>query len=225
MNDRAFRLDFFIAIAAVLVSGLTAGTLIYQTRVIGDQFSATIWPYLSVSTTYDPNGETIEVTNDGVGPALVRSAQLRVDGRDVRAWNDYVSVLAHDPEVRKAFLRTRTALLAGSASHPTLSMSSIGPSSTLRPGETYTLLKVSFLESLPSQALARHSVAIDFCYCSLNGSCWTLHASPGQINPDPQPVARCAAATAIESRAFAVRLPKATNAPAPAASKTRATTH
>src|ERR1700734_1922412 len=28
MNDRAFRLDFFIAIAAVLISALTAGTLI-----------------------------------------------------------------------------------------------------------------------------------------------------------------------------------------------------
>lgn len=30
MNDRAFRLDFFIAVAAVPVSALTAGTLIYQ---------------------------------------------------------------------------------------------------------------------------------------------------------------------------------------------------
>jgi hypothetical protein len=32
MNDRAFRLDFFIAIAAVVISALTAGTLVYQTQ-------------------------------------------------------------------------------------------------------------------------------------------------------------------------------------------------
>ncbi|MGC2633018.1 MAG: hypothetical protein WA215_02280 [Candidatus Cybelea sp.] len=56
MNDRNFRLDFFIAIAAVLISALTAGTLFYQTRVIGDEFAATIWPYLSVGTTYDTGG-------------------------------------------------------------------------------------------------------------------------------------------------------------------------
>jgi hypothetical protein len=103
MNDRAFRLDFFIAIAAVLISAITAGTLFYQTRVIGDEFAATIWPYLSVGTAYDTGGETIEVANDGVGPALVRSAQLYVDGRKVRAWNDYLKALARDPELRKLF--------------------------------------------------------------------------------------------------------------------------
>ena len=42
MNDRTFRLDFFIAVAAVLISVITAGTLFYQTHVIGDEFAATI---------------------------------------------------------------------------------------------------------------------------------------------------------------------------------------
>ncbi|MGC2361137.1 MAG: hypothetical protein WA428_02310, partial [Candidatus Cybelea sp.] len=63
MNERTFRLDFFIAVAAVLISAITAGTLFYQTHVIGDEFAATIWPYLSVGTTYDTGGETIEVSN------------------------------------------------------------------------------------------------------------------------------------------------------------------
>ena len=44
MNEKAFRLDFFIAIAALLISALTAGALVYQTRVIADQYAATIWP-------------------------------------------------------------------------------------------------------------------------------------------------------------------------------------
>jgi len=51
MNEKAFRLDFFIAIAALLVSAISAIALIYQTRVIGDQYAATIWPYLSI---WDP---------------------------------------------------------------------------------------------------------------------------------------------------------------------------
>jgi hypothetical protein len=207
VNDRAFRLDFFIAVAAVLVSALTAGTLIYQTRVIGDEFAATIWPYLSIDTTYDNSGETIELTNDGVGPALVRSAQLHVDGRAVRAWNDYVTVLSRDPHLRRIFLQTRAAVLAGSAGRATMLMRSIGPTSTLRPGESDTLLKISLAGSVPTPLLTKHSLAIDLCYCSLNRSCWILHAIPSQISPDPQPVSRCASRAAVESNAVSISIP------------------
>lgn len=199
MNDRAFRLDFFIAIAALLVSAFTAATLLYQTRVIGDQFAATIWPYLSVGTTYGTNGESIEVTNDGLGPALVRSAQLKVDGAPVRAWNDYVEMLARDPQWRPLFRRTRAAVVAGKGAGATLSMRSIGPSSTVRPGESDTLLKVSLAVSVPPELMHRHALSIDLCYCSLNGRCWTLQSNTGRINSDPKPVSQCTGATAIES--------------------------
>jgi hypothetical protein len=209
MNDRGFRLDFFIAVAAVLISAITAAALIYQTRVIGQQFAATIWPYLNVGTTYAAGGETIEVTNDGVGPALVRSAQLSVDGREVGAWNDYVKALARDRELRKLFLRAQAAVQAGPAGNATITMSSIGPSSTLRPGESRTLLKISLPFNVPVRAMVKHAVALEFCYCSLNGSCWTLHATPGQMSPDPVPVSHCTNAAAIQSNAVAVTLPTA----------------
>lgn len=196
MNDRAFRLDFIIAIGALLISALTAATLIYQTHVIGDQFSATIWPYLSVGTTYDTNGETIEISNDGVGPALVRSASLQVDGRPLRSWDDYIVVLARDPALRGIFLRMRHAAKGSGAM---LSMSSLGPSTTLRPGESDTLLHLVLLGRVPTQALMKHSVAIEACYCSLNGTCWLLHSVPGTISSDPQTVSHCQSRTAIES--------------------------
>jgi hypothetical protein len=209
VNDKAFRLDFFIAIAAVVISAITAAALIYQTRVIGDEFAATIWPYLSVGTTYDAGGETIEVANDGVGPALVRSAQLYVDGRKVDAWNDYLEALARDPELRKLFLRALAAVQAGPAGHATVTMSSIGPSTTLRPGESRTLLKISLPFSVPLRAMRKHAVALDFCYCSLNGNCWTFHPIPGQIDPDPAPVSHCTDRAAIQSNTVTVVPPAA----------------
>jgi hypothetical protein len=88
-------------------------------------------------------------------------------------------------------------------------MSSIGPSSTLRPGEPRTLLKISLPFNVPLRALLKHAVALDFCYCSLNGSCWTFHAIPGQISPDPAPVSHCANSTAIQSNTDTVGLPTA----------------
>jgi hypothetical protein len=200
VNERAFRLDFVIAIGALLVSALTAATLVYQTHVIGEQFSAAIWPYLSIGTTYSANGETIVVTNDGLGPALVRSARLTVDGTAVRAWNDYVSTLEADPRLSPIFQKTRAAVLAGRGGGATLSMSSIGPSSTLRPGATSNLLKLTLAGDVPSVLLNRHPISIDLCYCSLNGSCWSRHSTPGRISADPKSVAQCTASTAIESR-------------------------
>ena len=202
MNERAFRLDFFIAIAALVVSALTAGVLVYQTRIVADQYAATIWPYLDVSSTYSPSGEILEVVNDGLGPALIRSAQLSVDGKGVSSWNDYLLALASEPDVRKIFLRTRAAYLSGLPTAMIISTSSIGPSTIICSGESLSLLKLSLGSRAPAamQELLRHQLTIDLCYCSLNGSCWFSRATPGREESGAaQPVSHCSAAAAIDS--------------------------
>ncbi len=196
MSEKAFRLDFFIAIAALLISALTAGALVYQTRVIADQYAAAIWPYLSVDGTFSYNGGKLELENDGLGPALIQSAQLSVDGKVVSDWNDYTGLLAAEPEFRALRLRTPRIEV-------TRTTASIGPSSTIRPGESRLLAAVSYNAVVDPAVLRRHSIALDFCYCSLNQSCWTLHASPGQDNrsQSPQPVHRCMTDASISSTA------------------------
>jgi hypothetical protein len=199
MNERAFRLDFVIAMGALLVSALTAGTLLYQTHVISDQYAATIWPYLSVTTTYDPHGVMIEVGNDGLGPALIRSAQLNVDGKNVATWRDFFGELSHDAVLRKLFLRQRAAMQARRPLPLTVIAGSIGNES-LRPGQARTLLEVHSAAAFPVVALATHAIAIDFCYCSLNGSCWNLQSVSNQSRgTNPQPVSGCTSSAQIGS--------------------------
>lgn len=86
-------------------------------------------------------------------------------------------------------------------------MSSIGPSSTLRPGETRTLFKLVFVSNVPAQVLTEHALTLDLCYCSLNGNCWTLRAMPGRINRETQPVSACTASAAIQSYSLGVSIP------------------
>ncbi len=196
MTEKAFRLDFFIAIAALLISALTAGALVYQTRVIADQYAATIWPYLSVTGTFGPNGGTLDLENDGLGPALIESAQLSVDGKVVPNWNDYLDVLVSVPEIQAAVVH------AAKTNKLVISTGSIGPSSTIRPGESKQLLSMSYDLNVPPAFLSRHVIALDFCYCSLNHSCWTFHSTPsstGQSADTPVPIARCATAASIAS--------------------------
>ena len=200
VNEKAFRLDFFVAIAALTVSVLTSVTLLYQTRIIGQQYAATIWPYLSTGSTSDPDGIAVTVANDGLGPALIESAQLSVDGASVPSWGAYFARLTLDPTVRAFFVKTRRLSAAGKlppGAH--ITTGSLGPGTTIRPGDKVTILQVH-LPGLPLPAMLHHAFALDLCYCSLNGSCWTLHSeSASEKNEQPKAVSRCTTAAAISA--------------------------
>jgi hypothetical protein len=202
VNEKAFRLDFFIAIAALLVSVLTSATLLYQTRIIGQQYAATIWPYLNTDTTAGPNGLEIAVVNDGLGPALIESAQLSIDGRPVPSWGVYFARLSTDPVVH-AFMANLRALSQAGKLPPDAhtSTGSLVPGDSIRAGDKMTLLRMQDLPNVPLAAIQHHTLAIDVCYCSLNGSCWTLHAESGSEAPDrPKPASKCTTSASISAK-------------------------
>lgn len=204
MTERALRLDFFVAVSALLISALTAATLIYQTRVIGNQYAATIWPYLSINSTYGLNGASVQLVNDGLGPALIESARLSVDGKAETGWNDYLQKLVNEPELQ---ILIRRALAKKTTPPITISTSSIGPSTTLRPGDTRTIVAVSYSVTLPISVLLRHTLALDICYCSLNSDCWMLRGSPAKDSPSsPERVPRCTATDSIQAPSSLLRM-------------------
>jgi hypothetical protein len=188
MKAREFRLDFVVAIAALLVSAFTSITLLYQTRVISQQYAATIWPYLSVNSNYSPQGMEIQVSNDGLGPALIDSAQLFIDDKPAPGWATYLDALK------------RTS---GSGQHhhdASISASSFGRSTTIRPGDTKLLFAMKFKDEVHKEELTAHPVGIRICYCSINNSCWNIFATPGKDSRSvPQPVSSCTENAAISS--------------------------
>ena len=187
MNDRAFRFDLFIAVCALLISAIAAFASLMQTRALQDQYAAAIWPYLSVDSTESSHGVTVDLTNDGLGPALVRSAQLHFDGRLVSGWGDAVGMLTRDP----AFHGAKRGVVSSQ-------MSSLDASTTIRPGEALRLVSVTLSKNTPIKTLLRHEIALDVCYCSLNDRCWTLHSTPSRANPTfPQLTSHCAVGASI----------------------------
>jgi len=175
--ERLLRFESVIAICALLISAITGAAIVYQTRIIQSQYAATIWPYLSVDTNIvNPHHVEVVVTNDGLGPALIRSAQLFVDGRHVPSWENFTSLIA------KAVPRGTV----------TFSSSTINASSTIRPGDTHQLIAVQLAPSVPPAVLKKHRIELRFCYCSLNDSCWTLHSAVGLVTAEyPQRVSSC----------------------------------
>lgn len=203
MKERTLQFDSIIAVCALLISCIAVVTSVIQTwvfrdqtRIIHDQYAATIWPYLNVNDTTDTTGSgaaakvsliSISLTNNGLGPALIRDAELFVDGRPLPQWNDLRDL------VQRAESRA-----GGKVSHA--QMTSIDASTTIRPGDTHEVFTVALSRGVPMQQFLVHDVRMDLCYCSLNGQCWTLRYTISQPKGSfPAPVNHCDAIHTIQS--------------------------
>jgi hypothetical protein len=150
MTDRIMSVCAIVAaIAAVLVAA-------YEARINREYQRISVWPRLAQSNTLaigDPYLRT--VTNVGVGPALVRSVQISVDGVICRTWN----------EVIQAMIGKRV---------PGLVYTTFRTGAVLLPDKPITILQLppgddarKFWEEAQGRRLS-----IRICYSSLFEECW-----------------------------------------------------
>ena len=187
MKDRALiRFDSVVAVCALLASAIAAGAMVFQTHVIEQQFAAAVWPYLSFETDNELNAITIKLDNDGAGPALIRSAQLWIDGEPVSGWG-------------KAYMIARAAK---GDRHGTIKFTaeSVDATTTLRPGDSRTLLSLGSSNPAIVRAARSHHLTIALCYCSINGSCWTTKGAIGsESSQPPHLVSQCEPGPTIDA--------------------------
>ena len=133
-----------VGLLALLVSGYTA----YIQR---QQVRAQVWPWLVAGN--NDLEHSIEVLNKGAGPAIVRSAQVFVDGKPRRSWDEVLDAL-------------------GMPKPHQFQQSTINPN-VLTPGERVTVIK------FPEQDIWRHfraaatnRVWMNICFCSSLDDCW-----------------------------------------------------
>lgn len=162
--ERSLRFDLLIAVCALLISAVAAGASVYQTHVIASQYSASVWPYVTVTGSGSSTGFKLAIENDGLGPALIRSAQLRFAGRPLASWRELVS---------------EAPLKAAASKSELLNASSVDASTVVRAGETlpiFSLSSAGFAAHQPAVANAASRVDVRLCYCSILGRCWTVES-------------------------------------------------
>jgi hypothetical protein len=170
---RGIRIDLLIAVSALLVSTLATAASWWQSRVVAQQLSSQVWPYLSISTTYDPQYVAVDVVNDGLGPAIIRSVVLTVDGKPYA-----------NPS--RAFRLVFKLPKRGSFSSQT---SGLSPGSVIRASGSTRLFRINAPWAAPQFAAAAPRVDLRVCYCSLLGNCWLISAR--QQTSEPHAIARC----------------------------------
>lgn len=180
MNDKGFRLDFAIAIGALFISTVTALASVYQSRVIAQQFSAAVWPYVSFDTTNSPTSVALDLRNDGMGPAIVRWVAISWDSKPVATIEAVVDKVTG--EAQKAHHSRHHATTTFETSTPSVGL--VIPANGQRP--VIHVDGPDVRERFRPQ-LDRFDVSI--CYCSLTGTCWK--ASFKNRAGEPQNVAAC----------------------------------
>jgi hypothetical protein len=140
----------FVGFLALLVAGYTAYIARYTAEIQNRQVQAQVWPYLIVGN--NDLTQSLVVDNKGMGPAIVRSMQVRVGGKPQKNWNQVLATFGMPPH---HFAQTTVNQYV------------------LSPGEQLQAIRFpdkDLWQRFHDAALNRLSV--DICYCSTLGECW-----------------------------------------------------
>jgi hypothetical protein len=158
-----------------------------QAQVMRKQQHASVIPIINIgggfSTSGGANTMTISFQNDGIGPAIVESATLAIDGREVSDW----------PDLRDRFLPERLK----EGFHSSLD-TSIG---VLAAGERTDAILITWpsdeitdaaFGELKSKVFSSsgQSAVFSVCYCSVFDRCWRA-GSGADAGAKPASVKKC----------------------------------
>jgi len=163
---------------ALLISLVVAYGTFTQAQATQKMQEAATWPFVSYGTSnYSDAGEhrvVLQLTNNGVGPALLGPIEIRYEGRAMRSASDLLAACCgYKPGAPVQF---------GSA-----------PSSdiALRPGDTTQFLSMPDVKvnapMLARLETERWKFRVRSCYCSIFGDCWTIAGAQSR----PASVAQC----------------------------------
>jgi hypothetical protein len=169
-TKRPFDWDRLIGLSALMASVATVAFLAYQAYLMRVQVEASTWPYLQIVEGCCGEGLKVSVQNKGVGPAMVRLAVVKVDGKPKKTWAEVLAALVPDPPpaVNTASLSRRV----------------------LDSGVTVVLLQIDDVaySSRVHAEFLRGRVLATACYCSVLDKCWiaapTLESLPVPACPE-----------------------------------------
>jgi len=175
-SRHGWSIERYSAVFAVLVSLTTLALLIAQTRLMQTQARASVWPHVSIGYSSNQTGFAWVVANNGVGPAITHSVQVRVDGKPQRDWAEVLGALQINAKVG-------ISQLSGTVLTPAENTSDLYEIMRMQAGESAT--------AMTEAAMTR--VEIELCYCSIYENCWLSGLARGkeskrEISHCPEPI-------------------------------------
>ncbi len=154
---RFLKPEMIMAMAAVVMSVCALVVSVVQVRIMREQQKAEVWPYPEIGITDNEEGLVLSFTNNGIGPALVKTVEITLDGEIKKRWPEVLTaILTEVPNYSYSTIRDR--VFPADKGVPFL---------LLPPGPDAQ--KVN--DAWRSGAVR---LGIMICYCSVYDDCWEL---------------------------------------------------
>jgi hypothetical protein len=154
-NSRsAFKTEFIVALAAIVVSVMTMLVYIYQAKIMREQQHTSVWPYLEwiMST---GQGFSITVINKGVGPAIIKSTSFKLDGKPLNGVDELLTgIFGNIDSLSRSEIAIDNRVIA--------------PSEQL---EIFNIFDGPATRKIDRTIYRR--IEYEICYCSIYDECWT----------------------------------------------------
>ena len=146
--------ETFVALTALVVSVSAVVVGIYEASLQRQHDRAEVWPHVELSVYTTPTGAAIYLENSGIGPAIINSVVVTVDGHPRRNWGDAAQ-----------------ALLGG---NPSLTQTSTVVDRAVRPGDKIIMVGVGKESLTPGFWQHVGRLAVRVCYASVFDDHWLL---------------------------------------------------
>ena len=104
--------ESFVAIAALIVSVSALGVGSTRRDSSGQHDRAEVWPHVEIGLFVDDSGAKLKVENTGLGPGVVESIEVRIDGKAQHNWRGILQDLVGDSPDRIPTTRS-TSMASG----------------------------------------------------------------------------------------------------------------
>lgn len=168
--------DVIVAGAAILISIISLVVAVGHGRTMEKLVAANSWPLLRYDTgNLDDRTQlpviALTIENAGVGPAIVKSFKVFLDGKPVRDQRELLRSCCGEP----APAGEPAAQLPKNFGQGVVT--SDIPNTVLRSGERRDYLRLAHSPAISTQweasNQARFRLTFEACYCSVLGDCWT----------------------------------------------------
>lgn len=164
---KGLKSEVIVAVAAIAVSVMTLFVYIYQARIMIAQQHTSVWPHLEVSDTYTSTDAEqdfyFEVSNKGVGPALVKQTKLTLDGKPYANSMEMLGDLLGEKQ------RDSLWILYSSVSNRVLA-----------PGDQVKIFHIKNWKGARIPNIEVKRIRFTVCYCSIYDDCWSTDGTEGE---------------------------------------------
>jgi len=148
--------ETFVAVAALVVSISAVVVGIYEASLQRYHDRAEVWPHLEIQVFTKETGAQIDLENSGIGPALVQSVTVTVDGKPMSSWREVLRSLNNADPV------------------PFGNYTAVGHG--LRPGDRLSLIAMPIPDMPHDFWNSIGRVGVSVCYASVFEQYWIVEA-------------------------------------------------